>query len=110
MRNLSVYLLLAVPFMLVSCGKAPSSSEIAGKWKCATLNRTIEFRQDGTLTTEDMYMIQGGTYKLSGKHLEIQFETLPEPTRWKISLSGDNLIVVMGAGRQTEAFSFQRIE
>lgn len=111
MRKLCVAVLLVISLMVVSCGKAPGSSEIIGKWKCAALrDRTIEFRQDGTLTMQESNMTQEGTYQLKGSQLEIKFQSLSEPSIWKVSSSGGNLIIAIGAGRNYEKFTFERVK
>jgi len=103
-------MVVGIFLMVASCGKAPGSTEIIGKWKCGALNRTIEFRQDGSLTMQDAAITQNGTYQLKGSRLEIKFETLPQPVIWKVSLSGQNLVIVIGEGRNTEAFTFERVQ
>ena len=108
MRNLFVAVLLVISLMVVSCGKAPASSDIIGKWKATQADRTIEFRQDGTLTMQDSNMTQEGTYQLKGSQLEIKFQSLSEPSIWKVSSSGGNLIIAIGAGRNYEKFTFER--
>ncbi len=109
MRNLFVGISLLVSLIAVSCGRVPGTAEIIGKWKCAALgNRTIEFRQDGTLTMQDSNMTQEGTYQLKGSQLEIKFQSLSEPSIWKVSSSGGNLIIAIGAGRNYEKFTFER--
>jgi len=115
MRNLFVCILLVISFMAVSCGKAPGSSEILGKWKDTQINRTLEFRQDGTITMENSGVTVDGTYKLEGKTMELVLTspvagTEPAKITWKVSLSGQTLVIVMGEGRNTEAFTFEKMQ
>jgi len=121
--------MLTISFLAVSCGKTPDGGDIVGKWKCKVLYRTIEFRADGTVTQQTDQgsvepRIEEGTYKLNGKQLEIQFKPDPRaiagskrapvpepPLQWKVSISGEKLVIVMGAGgEQTEAFTFQKVQ
>jgi len=118
MRNLFVAVLLVISLMVVSCGKAPASSDIIGKWKDTQINRTLEFRQDGTVTMEDRGVTVDGKYKLVGQNMEVEFpspvavESGPANIKfaWKVSLSGQNLVIVMGEGRNTEAFTFEKVK
>jgi len=116
MRNLFVAVLLVISLMLVSCGKAPGSSEIIGKWKTTQVDRTIEFRQDGTVTMVSYGNTWEGTYKLEGKNLKVEFSSsaatgIPSSEiTWKVSISGESLVIAMGEGRQTEAFTFEKVQ
>jgi len=126
MRKLFSVIMMVLSLMAVSCGKAPMGGEIVGKWKNDVLKRTIEFRQDGTVTdtysTLGLDMVQDGTYKQDGKTFEVQFTSMKqitdkvkeeplkvEPATWKVSMKGDKLSITMGAGGgQKEAFLFDR--
>jgi len=81
MRRYFIFLLLAVSFLAISCGKTPSGGDIVGKWTCPTLgNRTMEFRQDGSLTIENPsgtdVMVEEGTYQLDGKKLTVTIKSM----------------------------------
>lgn len=110
MRNLLCSVVILVMVLgLVSCGKTPGSSEIYGKWRCAVLNRTLEFNQDGSVIMESPMMKETGTYQLKGRTLEIKWATVESPTTWKVSISGENLVIVKGKGPNA-TFTYERVK
>src|SRR5690242_20247449 len=66
-RNLSIACtLLLIAITLSSCSKKPADS-LVGKWVVEGQSANVEFRKDGTLTSEENGHVTTGTYKFTDR-------------------------------------------